>query len=208
VVTLPVTLSTTSTEAIDISWHTREGTATGGASCNSSVDFISASDTLTIPAGSMNADITVTICPDDIPEADETFTVELTATSSGTFARQVATVTLLDDDNNPEIRVTDTWVEKPRSGTAEAVFSVTLSRDHHRNVSFDWQTEDRTAVAGQDYLASQGTLEIEAGDIAGQIRITVLPSAASGPQKAFALRLDNAQMGTLLRSTATAIIAD
>src|SRR5699024_629294 len=51
VVTLPVTLSTTSTEAIDISWHTREGTATGGASCNSSVDFISASDTLTIPAG-------------------------------------------------------------------------------------------------------------------------------------------------------------
>lgn len=205
---LPVTMSTTSDENVSIQWQTSDGSAIGAASCEPSVDYISDSGTLTIPAGSQQGAIRVTACPDNEAEADEAFTVELTSTTNGSFANQTAQVTLLDDDDNPEIMVADTWVEEPSAGTAEAVFAVSLSRNHDRAVSFDWQTDDMTATAGQDYVADQGTIEFEAGEITAEIRVTILADSEVESQEALALRLSNAHLGKLERSTATAIIED
>lgn len=206
---LTVSMNTTSEHDVFIDWETRDDTAIGGSACSGETDYLSASGQLQIPAGAMQRSIAVDLCGDEAKEPDERFSVELTSTSRGVFNQQSGTVVILDDDDVPEIRVADAWIEEPQAGSAEAVFQVTLSRnspDHA--VSFDWITEDLTATATLDYVANGGTVEIEAGKIAAEIRVTVNADGDIEPQESFALRLSNEKSGHLQRSTAVGIIVD
>jgi 6-phosphogluconolactonase (cycloisomerase 2 family) len=205
---LTITIDDTEDSNLDIGWSTENGSAIGGPDCSDGADFVHVDDgVVTIPAGSQQQTLSVTVCGDDEIEEDESFTVELTATP-GAFDKQTGTITILDDDNLPEIEVANAWIEEPQSGSDEAVFAVTLSRNHDETVTLDWQTEDLTANAPGDYVADQGALTLEPGEISGEIRVQVNADAEVEPQEAFAVRLDNATQARLTRSTATGIIAD
>lgn len=208
-VELTVSLDTTLDEALDIEWTTEDDIATGGTDCSGETDYLSVGHGLvTIAAGSQEQTLTVTVCGDDDIEGDEPFQVKLTGADTGAFRKQTGTINLLDDDNLPEIRIADAWVEEPAARSTEAVFAVTLSRNHDETVTLDWQTEDITATAPADYAANQGTLTLEAGEIAGEIRVQINADDEVEPQEALALRFDNATQATLSRSTVTGIIAD
>lgn len=207
-ISLPVDMSTTADQDIVIGWSTRDDSAIGGFDCSTSADFVADSGSLTIPAGQMSGTITVEACADDQPEPDELFFVDLDSTSYGSFSKQSAGINLLDDDDNPDIMVADAWIEEPQASPALATFSVSLSRDHDHPVSFDWATENLSATTPQDYVADSGTVQIEAGSINAEIQITVNPDSEIEAQEAFALRLSNAQLGNLQRTTAAAIIVD
>lgn len=207
---LDVTLNTTDERDIEIEWSTRDDTAVGGPACDEGIDYIEESGSLLIPAGDMKGIIEVAICGDERPQDDETFFVDLIPETleHGVLARSTATVTIIDDDDVPEIRVADGWVNKPVSGTGEIVFDVSLSRSHDRTVSFSWNTEDGSAVAPQDYNADQGTVEIEPGKITGEIRVTVHATDDEVPQKSFTLHLSDEDQGHLQRTTVAGIIAN
>lgn len=207
-VDLQVSLSTTADEEILVDWRTRDDSAIGAVDCGIGGDFVAASGRLAIPAGSLQGTVSIDACADTAAEPDERFIVELVSTSQGSFQQQSAQVVLIDDDDNPDIAIGDAWITEPVAGSAQAVFAVSLSRDHDRAVSFDWSTEDMTATAGQDYVAAQGTLQIPAGDISARIEVTVLADSEVEPQEAFALRLSNPNFGNLQRSTSTAVIVD
>jgi hypothetical protein len=71
------------------------GHATGGASCDGTADYITASGTATVPQGSNVATIPVTICADNVSgEPDETFLVNISSPSAGTITRAQATGTI------------------------------------------------------------------------------------------------------------------
>lgn len=206
---LTVTMNTTDEDDVFVNWETRDGTAIGGSNCSGETDYLSNAGQIQIPAGDMQRTIAVDLCGDETPEADEQFSVELTSTSRGILNQQTGTVVILDDDDVPDIRVADAWIEEPQAGSAEAVFQVTLSKnspDHA--VSFNWVTEDLTATAPHDYAADGGTVEIEAGKITAEIRVTVNADGEVEPQESFALRLSNEVSGRLQRSTAVGIIVD
>ena len=88
-------------------------------------------------------------------------------------------------------------------------FAVTLSAAASEPVTVDWATADGTATAGQDYVASTGTLTFAVGETEHTIEVTVLDDAHDEGSEAFALRLSNAvgaelddaeAMGTIVNS--------
>ena len=87
-------------------------------------------------------------------------------------------------------------------------FEVTLSAAASERVTVDWSTADGTATAGQDYVASSGTLTFAAGETARSIEVTVLDDAHDEGSETFALHLSNAAGAELADAEATGTIAN
>lgn len=71
----------------------------------------------------------------------------------------------------PELTVDDVTVEE---GAGEAVFTVRLSAPAPRPAAVDYATADGTAVAGEDYTATTGRLELPAGADAGRVAVPII----------------------------------
>ena len=78
----------------------------------------------------------------------------------------------------PAITISDAVVTEGDSGTASAVFTVTLSSDHADTVSVDYTTLDYTARGGADFTAVTGTLTFVPGVTSRTISIPILDDAA------------------------------
>ena len=87
-------------------------------------------------------------------------------------------------------------------------FAVTLSGAAGEPVTVNWATADGTATAGQDYVASVGTLTFAAGDTEHTIDVTVLDDAHDEGEETFALRLSNAAGAELAGAEATGTIVN
>ena len=94
----PLNLSVASSVDVSIGWGTANGTAIAG------LDYLAASGTVLIPAGSTKATITIEIIGDKVPEADEYFFVNLTGGFSfvGIFDSQ-AKGTIINDDRGQAV---------------------------------------------------------------------------------------------------------
>jgi len=91
--TFKVSLSGTALSAVTVSFATAPGTAASPS------DFVAASGTLTIPAGSSKATVPVTVVGDTLFEANERFFVSLSnASANAALGTARATGTLLNDD--------------------------------------------------------------------------------------------------------------
>jgi hypothetical protein len=72
--------------------------ATGGASCDGTTDYISASGPLVIPSGQKVATVPIVVCSDSNAEPDETLLLNISAPSSGTIIGAQATGTITAAD--------------------------------------------------------------------------------------------------------------
>lgn len=93
---LPVTLSGAASSSVTVVFATADGTALAGG------DYTASSGTLTIAAGTIAANITVSINGDTDVEGDEIFTVTLSNVSAAaTLGTAGATATITNDDVAP-----------------------------------------------------------------------------------------------------------
>jgi hypothetical protein len=90
--TFTVSLSAASGQSVTVNYATAGGTATSGT------DFTATSGTLTFPAGITTQNIQVPIVGDTRPEANETFSVNLSGAVGATIARATGTGTIIDND--------------------------------------------------------------------------------------------------------------
>ena len=102
-ITFPVRLSRATGDAISVRYRMKPGTANAGA------DFVSASSTLTIPAGSDRASLVVSLTDNALSEPDETFTVEIFEPRNATLSQAVATGTIEDDESPPSFTQPSTY---------------------------------------------------------------------------------------------------
>jgi len=80
---------------LSVNYSTANGSAAGGGSCNGTADYVTASGTSTVPAGSQVATIPVTVCADSANgESDETLLLNISTPSSGTITDNQATGTI------------------------------------------------------------------------------------------------------------------
>lgn len=207
-VNFPVRMNTTSGDAVSIEWSTANGTASGGVSCGPNVDFVQDDGVTTLAPGALQGTISVLVCGDTLVESDETFTVNLTRVVNGVPARGAVTGTILDDDDVPSISVLAARVAEPTSGTAPANFLVRLSRSSASDVRFDFATQDMSAVAGLDYVASSGTVTVPAGSIEAMLAVSVLADAAVEPTEQFRVLLSNPVQGRLAQPSVLGTIED
>ena len=89
-----------------------------------------------------------------------------------------------------QLTVADAEVEE--APDAAVAFQVTLSRAASGAVTVDYATSDGTAVAGEDYTATSGTLTFVAGEVAKTVSVPVLDDAIDEGKETFRFSLSNA----------------
>jgi Calx-beta domain/FG-GAP-like repeat len=162
-----VTLSAAYGQPVTVAYATANGTATAGS------DYQASSGTLAIPAGQTTGTITAQVIGDRLPEADETFFVNLSSPTNATIADGQGMATISDDE--PRISISDvTKKEGNGKKTTLFVFTVTLSAAYDQAVTMSYRTVDGTAkTSDSDYIAKTGTLTFAPGETTKTITIVV-----------------------------------
>ena len=139
------------------------------------------------------------------PWSHEAVTVTLPAGSVVTAAgRALANTVTATVVGPPALSVADA---RASEGVDEAVaFRVSLSRAAPGTVTVDYATRDGTAVAGEDYTATQGTLEFAPGELEKTVSVPILDDALDEGEETFLLRLSNAQGAAVADGEATGTI--
>ncbi|GAB4257862.1 MAG: hypothetical protein Kow0065_07350 [Methylomicrobium sp.] len=114
-----VSLNTAGSSPVTVNYATSNGTATAGS------DYSARSQTLTIPAGSLQATISVPVIDDSIVESNETLTLTLSNPVNATLGTGSATGTIIDNDvSTPSLSKDDNivllqYASPPYVGAAE-----------------------------------------------------------------------------------------
>ena len=95
VLSLPVTLSSATSQTVSVQYTTTDGTATAGA------DYVAANGTLTFKPGETAKAVTVAVNGDTAVETDETVTVTLLNPVNAKLETASATGTITNDDAAP-----------------------------------------------------------------------------------------------------------
>lgn len=161
--TVTATLSPASGKEVTVGYRTSDGTAPNAAIAGE--DYLAASGTLTFAAGETTKTITVDIVNDSLNELAETFTVDLSGPNNAELGQTASqTVTIATDAFDPEPSVAfarDT--ANGREGKT-LVIGVILSEPSGRGVEVDYETTSGSALPGQDYVRSVGTLTFAPGE--------------------------------------------
>ncbi|MEL6477044.1 MAG: Calx-beta domain-containing protein [Pseudomonadota bacterium] len=157
-------------------------TAVGG------VDVSSRTFTVTIPAGETAR--TVEISHFGGGDLDQSYTLELTDPVGAAFP---ADVTLLRETGvifkgGVGLVVSDPVVFEGAE-EREAVFDVRLSFPSDLTLSFDFETRDGSALAGEDYTATSGSLVFLPGQTIASVRVPLLDDGVVEGSEFFTLGL-------------------
>ena len=183
--------------------------ATANGSATAGVDYVA--KTLlaqTIPAGSSTYSFTVLVNGDTLNEANETFFVNVTNVTNAIVADGQGVGTITNDDALPSLSINDVSVAEGNSGTASAVFTVSLSAASGQTVTVNYATADGTAVAPGDYTAASGTLTFAAGQTTRTITVLVNGDTAVETDETFTVGLSGAANATIADATGIGTITN
>ncbi len=104
--------------------------------------------------------------------------------------------------------VTDTTVTEGDAGTTDAVFTASLARTNDQIISVEFATADGSALAGADYVATNGTLVFNPGETNKTIRVVVNGDLFDETNETFYVTLSNPTNITLAYTQAQGTIVD
>jgi hypothetical protein len=207
--------------AVTVQYATADGTATAGQ------DYTATSGTLSWADGDESRKvIMIPVANDNVTEGSETIRLTLSAPTGGAVLdgqRASAVLTLLeggrsgDDDgghhgSNPGTLRFDERSFQAVEGAGVARIVVERSGGDHGAVSVHFQTADGSALAGQDYTATSGTLSWNDGDEAPKVvEVPILDDTLAEGNETVLLTLSDATGGATVdptRGTATLDILD
>ena len=204
--------------AASVTYTTANGSALAGSDFGTLGSSAQRSGTLSWAAGDASArTIPIPILNDAIAEADETFTVTLSAPSAGIVlgTPSVATVTISDDDIAPESQLSFSapkYLVLENAGNA----LLTVNRDalpgggFGRAASVNYATVAGTAVVGSDFTARTGTLSWIAGESGAKtITVPITNDTVAEASEAFKVTLASPTPGaTVSTPEATVLVVD
>ena len=169
---------------VSVEFATTNLTATPG------MDYLEIATNLTFLAGETNLIVAIPILNDGEVEGAERLQAVLSnpagGATLGSFAR--ITVTIVDNDVGLQFG-------SPTYGVREAesfvVIPVVRGDDGDFPVSVDFSTVDGSALAGDDYVATHRTVEIDAHDEAALLQIPILNDGEKEPSETFEVSLSN-----------------
>ncbi|MGZ5433945.1 MAG: Calx-beta domain-containing protein, partial [Thermoanaerobaculia bacterium] len=177
-------------------WQTVDGTATAADN-----DYIPASGTFTIAAGELESSlVSVQVVGDRKVEPNESFTIVASNVQNAATPPPV-TLTLLNDDV-AATSVGDASVPEGNAGITPMTFVVTLTSQADIPVQASYATGNGTAVSGEDYQGTQGTLTFPPGVMQQSVTVNVLGDTTFEPDETFTLTVTPAG-GTASTGTGT-----
>ncbi len=195
-----VTLDKISTNTVTVDWTTTAGTAT------EDVDYNSGSGQLSFLPTESSKTIEVTAINDELDEALETFTVDLSNPSNATVSDGTATG-IIDNTEfvpppEPGLSIAD--ARGVEGGTL--IFQVTLNQVYTNTVTVDWETREGTATEDTDYVGASGQLSFLPGDGIIAIPVLTIDDDHHDDGETFAVVLSNASGAPIVNGTATGTI--
>jgi len=106
------------------------------------------------------------------------------------------------------LEINDITVAEGSNGVVNAVFTVSLTAARSQTVSVDFSTQDGSAVAGQDYVATNGTVTFAPGETSHTITVAVTADTPSESDEQFTVVLSNPVNSFLHRGTGTCLITE
>jgi chitinase len=173
-----VSLSAPTNKIVTVNYSTADGTALAGS------DYDAVSGKLTFARGQTSKTILVPVRGDQFVESDEWFSIKLSGARNAKITDGQATATIRNDDpTRPTISISDAELVEGNSGTTLMTFTVSLAAVCDQAVTVNFATHDgdgmgglypNTAIAGQDYLATSGTLTFAPGETTRAITVEII----------------------------------
>lgn len=190
------------TGPLTVAYQTADGTALAGA------DYQPVNGSVTWADGDgADKTFTVPIIDDTAKEGDETVLIRA-STDSDFVTFSQADLTIIDN----EVTTTTGFSVTTASATeddGQVVLTLVRGGDTAGAVSVDYATADGTAVAGQDYVASAGTVTWADGDGADKtVAIQIIQDTTQEPAEDFVVNLSNVTGFARLSNNAITITID
>ena len=197
--TFTVSLAGQSSQAVSMSYATANGTATAPA------DYIAKQDSLTFNPGQTTKQFTVQAKGDYEREPNETFVVNLSDQVGATIADGQGIGTIVNDDQGGAFRFNSA---EYTAGEPGGPLTVTVQRTGGlaSNVTVNYATSNGTAIAGQDYTATSGTLTFDGGQTSKTVTIPITNDGVFEPDETFNLILSDVTGGGTLGVPNTAVV--
>ncbi|WP_375443039.1 Calx-beta domain-containing protein, partial [uncultured Nostoc sp.] len=199
-----ISLSNASYQQITVNYNTSDGTAQAADS-----DYNSALGTITFNPGETSKTLSIGVIGDNKFETNEAFSVNLSAATNATIADNLGVGTIINDDNQPTISISDVSVIEGNTGTNNANFTISLSNASYQQITVNYNTSDGTAqVADSDYNSALGTIIFNPGETSKTLSIGVIGDNKAEINEAFAVNLLGATNATITDSLGVATIID
>lgn len=173
------------------------GTATPG------FDYTAASGTLNWAAGNAaDKTFTVAIVDDSLNEPNETINLALSNPGGGAALANpsTATLTIVDNDPQPNVSISDVSLAEGNSGVTSFFFNVTLSEASGQTVTVDYATvAGGTATLGNDYQPASGTLTFVPGELNKPVTVLVNGDPEIESDETFFVNLSNPANGSIAK---------
>ena len=187
-----VTLTGTISENVTVDYATNIGTALD------IVDFTTTTGTLTFTPMVNSVAIQVPITDDLVIEPTEDFTVTLSNIQSNLGigfvdgnTTNIANGIISDDDSGPGISFTNTDVIVTEGTDAFAIFNVAIAGALAENVTFDYATNEGTALNPGDFTTTTGTLTFTPSISSLNIEVPITNDAIIEMPENFTVTLSN-----------------
>ena len=165
----PFTLSDLSDTDVTIKYKTISGTAKAGK------DFVGTTGSLVIPAGTLTANLNITIIGGVAGDTTKQFSMSKPSKATNASISNNIAMGSITDDITPSLSVQSATTTE---GTKHSLkLAVLLSGKSKSPVTVHWATADSGALAGIDYAASQGNLTFKPGQTTKKISVPIIGTA-------------------------------
>ncbi len=164
--------------------------ATADGTAKANVNYVSASGTLTFFPGQNLATIPVTLIDDTNVTGDLAFTLGLSNPNPGSLLVPPFQTTIVVQDADTGVSFTNAAMSVLKNA-GSATITVVCSKPSLGPVSVDYSTADGTAIAGQNYLATSGTLVFDNGVGTNTFNVPILNNTIVTGDKTFTVALTN-----------------
>jgi Ca2+-binding RTX toxin-like protein len=190
-------------------------TGSGGNAANAA-DFGGSlpSGTVTLPANTSTASITVNVAGDVVAEEDEGFTVTLSNASAGiSITTSAASGTITNDDTSYAVSADAAATTEGDSGNTAATFTVTRTGDTSAASTVDYTVAGSGANAADAADFENGTLpsgqvSFGAGDTTATITVNINGDLDVENDNGFDVTISSASDGSITNSTASSTITN
>ncbi|NTU81547.1 MAG: hypothetical protein HGA45_19555 [Chloroflexales bacterium] len=191
-------------KTITIDFASADGTALVGS------DYNACTGSVTFDPGQSTRQFTCQVRGDTLDEEDETFFVDLTASTPAnvTITDARGQVTIIDNDPPPTLSINDVSVNETDAPGVNASFNVSLSQASGKTVTVQYSSAAGTAASPADFGPCSGTLTFSPGDTSEPVACPIVGDLLDEENETFTVALSGPANATLNDGTGQATIID
>lgn len=208
--TFTVTVAPSSAQTVTVDYATANGTTDPASEVS---DYTPPNSTLIFAPGETTKTISVPIIGDSLDENDETLLVNLSNAANATITDAQGMGTITDNDPAPNISINDISVTESNGGSAQAIFTLTLSAASGKTITVLANTSSNggspIATPGTDYTAlTNATITFAPGQTTRPVNVTIIGDVIDENDEKFAVNLSGAVNATIADNAGICTILD